>query len=395
MIRRPTVETGLDVLVEKRFAPLQKARVGILSHQASVDSRLRHLIHLSQRFGVNVTALFAPEHGLWGSAQDQIPIGTEDRSRWRVPVYSLYGDQRAPTDEQLAQLDVMVCDLQDVGSRYYTFIWTMALAMQACAKHGKRFVVLDRPNPIDGETMEGPRLDLAYASFVGLYALPARHAMTIGEIARWINTVYDVRADLEVIAMRGWARRMRFAETGLPWVPPSPNMPTPDTALVYPGGCLIEGTNLSEGRGTTRPFEWIGAPFIDGEALAAGLNKTRLPGVGFRACQFEPAFHKFKGERCGGVQIHVLDPARFKPFLTYLALIQQVRGMYPTNFAWRPPPYEYENQKLAFDILCGSDRIRRAMETVRPVRSLESAWRRDLRRFRKERRSFLLYNGAP
>jgi uncharacterized protein YbbC (DUF1343 family) len=382
----------LDVLVNKKFVLLKGARVGLLCHQASVDRSLRHLMDLSSNNDVTISALFAPEHGLSGTAQDQIPIEREHSSTVGIPVFSLYGRQRIPSTQQLSSLDVLVCDLQDVGSRYYTFIWTMILAMQACATFGKRFIVLDRPNPIDGLTMEGPVLDLVFASFVGLYALPVRHGMTIGEIARWANETYNIGADLEVIPMQGWKRSMSFAETGLPWVPPSPNMPTTDTALVYPGGCLIEGTNLSEGRGTTRPFEWVGAPFIDGEALAVDLNTAQLLGVWFRPCAFEPAFHKFKGERCGGVQIHVLDPKQFKPFLCYLILIERVYQRYSKQFAWRRPPYEYEKQKLAFDILCGTDRIRRTIEAGRAVRPLEKTWGQSIEHFRQERRPFLLYN---
>lgn len=281
---------------------------------------------------------------------------------------SLYGDHRAPREEQLANIDVLICDSQDVGSRYYTFIWTMALAMQVCAMSGKRFVVLDRPNPLGGTVLEGPVLDLNFASFVGLYETPVQHGMTIGEIAQWINGVYDMGVDLDVIAMRGWKRSMRFDQTGLPWVAPSPNMPTLETALVYPGGCLIEGTNLSEGRGTTRPFELIGAPFIPAEKLATLLNKEKLAGVYFRPCRFEPTFHKFQGELCGAVQVHITDARRFQPFLTYLVLIQKVRELCPEGFAWRPPPYQYELEKLPFDILCCTDAVRLAIESGKDLR---------------------------
>jgi len=336
-----TVLSGLDVLLQKSPRFLRDARIGVIGHQASVDSRLRHIIDLLRERKASLTAIFAPEHGLWGTAQDQIPITTQKESTSQLPIYSLYGDQRVPTQEQLAHVDVLICDLQDVGSRYYTFIWTMALALQACARHGKKFVILDRPNPIDGRTLEGPVLDLNYASFVGLYALPVRHGMTIGEIGQWINATYQIGADLEVIPLQGWKRSMEFAATGLPWVPPSPNMPTLDTALIYPGGCLIEGTNLSEGRGTTRPFEWVGAPYLSGDAVARLMNSEKLPGVHFRACYFEPTFHKFQGNLCGGVQMHITDRATIKPFFTVLSLIKRIFEEYSTSFAWRDPPYEY------------------------------------------------------
>jgi uncharacterized protein YbbC (DUF1343 family) len=380
------VSTGLDVLQKKRFEILKSFHVGVLCHQASVDQNLRHILDLMSAAKVNVTSIFAPEHGLWGTAQDQVPIADHGPQ-----AYSLYGDNRAPKPEQLQNIDVMVCDLQDVGSRYYTFIWTMALAMQVCAKVGKPFFVLDRPNPLGGTVLEGPVLDLNFASFVGLYAVPVQHGMTIGEMAQWVNGTYDIGADLTVIPMRGWKRSMDFAATGLPWVGPSPNMPTLDTARVYPGGCLIEGTLLSEGRGTTRPFEIIGAPYIQPEALAADLNAQKLPGVCFRACRFEPTFHKFQNELCGGVQVHVTGPS-FAPFVTYLILIQTIRRLYPKQFAWRPPPYEYEMEKLPFDILCGDDRVRLALEAGQNMRAFARRWTAGLAEFRRERSPFLLYN---
>src|SRR5258708_14696198 len=386
------VKSGLEVLVERKSVVLKGARVGLICHQASVDSRLRHAVPLFREKKINLTALFAPEHGMWGTAQDQIPIEGERSTVHGAPLYSLYGDHRHPSPESLREIDVLVCDLQDVGSRYYTFIWTMALAMQACAKHGKKFVVLDRPNPINGKTLEGPVLDPRFASFVGLYPVPVRHGMTIGEIALWLNEGFGIGADLDVIPMAGWKRAMAFRETGLPWVFPSPNMPTLDTAWVYPGGCVIEGTQLSEGRGTTRPFELLGAPYIQPETLAEALNRAKLPGVIFRPCRFEPTFHKFQGESCGGVQVHVTDRAAFKPFFTYLVVIQYIRELYPKDFAWRPPPYEYETEKLPFDILCGTDSERRAMESGASLRPLERSWEKGLDAFERQRKPFLLYN---
>ncbi len=386
------VKTGLDVLLEATLRPFMDGRVGILSHQASVDSRLRHIVSLLHERQVQITALFAPEHGLWGSAQDQIPISAEHDSILNIPVFSLYGDHRAPSADSLSEIDVLVCDLQDVGSRYYTFVWTLALAMQACAKFHKKIVVLDRPNPINGAIIEGPLLDLHFASFVGLYPVPVRHGLTIGEMARWINERLGVGADLEIIPMKGWRRSMYFEDTGLPWVLPSPNMPTVETAVVYPGACLIEGTNLSEARGTTKPFELVGAPYVSPDQLAELLNRDGLPGVSFRTCRFEPTFHKFQGEYCGGVQIHVRDRRTFRPFLTYLTLIQRVYDLYSPDFAWRPPPYEYETTAPPFDILCGTDTIRKTIEAGHPVKSLEKLWKEDCGAFSRERKSFLLYN---
>jgi uncharacterized protein YbbC (DUF1343 family) len=385
-----TVRTGLEILIEKRLLSLKGERVGLLCHQASVNRHTRHAVDLLLQNDVQLTTLYAPEHGLWGTAQDQVPISQAKSGSFQV--HSLYGDQRYPSEESLRNVDVMLCDLQDVGSRYYTFIWTMALAMQVCARFQRKFFVLDRPNPIDGITMEGPVLDPNFASFVGLYPVPVRHGMTIGEIALWLNERFQIGANLEVVRMQGWKRAMPFEKTGLPWVLPSPNMPTLDTAWVYPGGCLLEGTQLSEGRGTTRPFELFGAPYINPDKLAEILNKEKLPGVLFRACRFEPTFHKYQGQLCGGLQVHVTDRVSFKSFLTYLIVIQRIRELYPNDFAWRNPPYEYELEKWPFDILCGTDRIRVTIERGQRLQSLENTWKAQIAAFRKDRAPFLLYN---
>ena len=273
-----------------------------------MNGRLEHAISLLRDVrGARLTALFAPEHGLWGAPQDHATIATDRDPVTGMRVSSLYGERREPTPSMLAGLDVMVIDLQDVGSRYYTFAWTMALTMRACARAGVAVMVLDRPNPLGGEILEGNIPDPAFASFVGLHPLPIRHGLTIGEHARYLVREHGYGCALTVVPMRGWRRRMLWEDTGVPWVAPSPNMPTLDTARVYPGGCLIEGTNLSEGRGTTRPFEWIGAPWLDAHAYAAALTAARLPGVKFRPARFTPTFHKWANRLCGGVQVHVTD----------------------------------------------------------------------------------------
>src|SRR3989441_12859887 len=291
----------------------------------------------------------------------------------------------------LRGLDVLVVDLQDVGSRYYTYNWTMALAMRVCARMGVRVVVLDRPNPLGGLSVEGNVGDPAFASFVGLYPLAVRHGMTIGELALYLNQEHAIGAELAVVPMRGWRRSMLWENTELPWVAPSPNMPTPDTARVYPGGCLLEGTNLSEGRGTTRPFEWIGAPYLDAHAYADALNDLGLAGVHFRAARFVPTFHKWADRLCGGVQIHVTDRGRFKSFLTSIAMIASARRLRPRRFAWKRPPYEFERRRLPIDILLGTDRIRRALERGRPLREIERGWTADLARWRRRRERVLAY----
>ncbi|MFZ1058036.1 MAG: DUF1343 domain-containing protein [Candidatus Rokuibacteriota bacterium] len=386
------VLTGLDRLLATHLSRVRGRRIGLLCHQAAVNRDLDHAVDLIGSIrGARLVALFAPEHGLTGAAQDHSPIAGARDPATGLPVVSLYGRRRAPTAPMLAGLDTLVCDLQDVGARYYTFVWTMALAMGACARAGVRMIVLDRPNPLGGARVEGNVLDPRFASFVGLYPLPVRHGMTIGEMALYLNSRHGLRCDLDVIPMSGWRRAMLWEETGLPWVPPSPNMPTPDTARVYPGACLIEATNLSEGRGTTRPFEWVGAPFIDAHDLAGALNAEGLRGVRFRPCRFQPTFHKWKGRVCGGVQLHVTDRERFKPYLTGLALIATVRRLYPRGFAWRKPPYEFEGKKLPIDILCGTDVIRRQIQAKRSIARIKAAWQPALRAFVQSRRPYLLY----
>jgi len=388
----PTVEPGLGVLVHGARALLRGLRVGLLAHQASVDHRLRHAaLLLGDMRGVRLARLFAPEHGLWGSAQDHAPVAATRDPATGLSVWSLYGASREPSAAMLRGLDALVVDLQDVGARYYTFVWTTGLAMRVCARVGVRVIVLDRPNPLGGARVEGNVPDPAFASFVGLHPLPARHGMTIGELAAYLNERHALGCDLTVVPMKGWHRAMDWEATGLPWVAPSPNMPTPDTARVYPGGCLIEGTNLSEGRGTTRPFEWLGAPYLDCHRYAGALNALALPGVSFRAARFRPTFHKWVGRECDGVQVHVTDRARFKPFLTGLAAIAVARRQAPRDFAWRKPPYEFERRRLPIDILFGTDRIRRALERGTTLPALEHGWRRDLARWTRARAPYLLY----
>ena len=387
------VLSGLDVLLGRLRTLLGGQSVGLLCHPASVTADLTPAAEALMRVkGVKLRRLFAPEHGITGAAQDLVLVGHEKDPLTGLPVMSLYGRRLDPDPRALEGLDALIVDLQDVGARYYTYNWTVALAMKAAARVHLPVVVLDRPNPLGGERLEGNWPAPGWSSFVGLYPLPIRHGMTMGELAGYLNDRHDLGCDLTVVPMLGWRRGMAWEDTGLPWVAPSPNMPTPDTARVYPGGCLIEGTNLSEGRGTTRPFEWIGAPFLDGPRLARALERRGLPGVLFRPVGFEPAFHKWKSQRCGGVQVHVIDAARFKPFATYLALIAEARRQAPRHFRWRKPPYEFERVRLPMDLLCGGPGIRRAIERGVPLARLETSWRPDLARFARERRPYLLYS---
>jgi uncharacterized protein YbbC (DUF1343 family) len=386
------VQSGLEVLVRRRSTLLRGCRFGLLAHQASVDRALRHALPLLRALPrARLVSIMAPEHGLWGAPQDHAAVAKEVDPLTGLPVHSLYGRRRIPSPEMLRGLDALVVDLQDVGARYYTFNWTMALAMRACATAGIRLIVLDRPNPLGGTLVEGNVADPHFASFVGLYPLPVRHGMTMGELAGYFNATHALGCDLTVVPMDGWRRRMLWEDAGLPWVAPSPNMPTPDTARVYPGGCLLEGTNLSEGRGTTRPFEWVGAPYLDAHQYAGALAALRLPGVRFRPARFRPTFHKWARQLCGGVQIHVVDARRFRPFLTGLGLIAAARALAPRHFAWRRPPYEFERRRWPIDILCGTDGIRLAIERRRPLAALAAQWRQPLAAWKRGRAPFLLY----
>jgi len=377
------VKTGLDRLAAEGFARLVGRRVGLLVHPASVDCRLNHAATLMQESGsVDLRALFGPQHGILGQTQDNMIEweGFTDR-RTGVPVHSLYGEHRKPTVDMLEDIDVLVVDLQDVGARYYTFIWTMLLCLEACAEAGKPVIVLDRPNPLGGLRTEGNVLDPGFKSFVGLAPIPMRHGLTIGELAPFFARWSGLDLDLDVVPMSGWRRAMDFAETGLPWVLPSPNMPTLDTARVYPGGCLLEGTNLSEGRGTTRPFEIFGAPFIDPDTLVGILNDWSLPGCRLRPLHFEPTFHKFAGKVCGGVQVHVTDPEVFEPCATYTAAIGAIWKLWPGQFAWGRPPYEYEPDKLPIDVLAGGDRWRLSIEAGQSPWNMKGEWIAELQAF--------------
>jgi len=370
------VLTGLDILVAEEARRLRGRRVGLLAHPASVDRHLRHAVPLlHQLLPDELSVLFGPQHGLRGETQDNMIEWEGYRDPLTgLPVHSLYGEHRKPTASMLSDLDVLVVDLQDVGARYYTFVWTLLLCLEACAEQGKSVLVLDRPNPIGG-AVEGNILDLAYRSFVGLAPIPMRHGATMGELARWLRRWARLDVDLEVVAVQGGDRDHYHDQTDLPWVLPSPNMPTVDTALVYPGACLLEGTSLSEGRGTTRPFELVGAPGLDPEALAAALTARDLPGVRFRPVWFQPTFQKHAGELCGGVQLHVVDRAFFRPVLTYVALLGEVRRQSPDLDLWRQPPYEYEQHKLPIDILAGGTELREAVDAGTDSRSLLAGWR--------------------
>jgi uncharacterized protein YbbC (DUF1343 family) len=363
-------------------------RVGLVTNHSGVDSQLRATADRLHETDAGLVLLFGPEHGIRGDAEDGVAVDTITDPRTGVPAVSLYGERRQPSPAELDQLDILLFDIQDVGVRFYTYLYTMSLAMEACAEAGIPFVVLDRPNPIDGLTVEGNLLEApAFASFVGLYPIPIRYGLTIGELARLFHREFAIDAELHVVDMQGWRRSMTWDQTGLPWVPPSPNMPTVDTARVYPGMCLFEGTTVSEGRGTTRPFEQIGAPFLDGFALADQLNALALPGALFRPVSFRPAFSKHVETQCRGVHVHVTQPQSFLPVRTGLHALQAVRRAGADAFAWRTNRDGIHN----FDKLAGTDRLRQRLDAEADVDDLLAEWSRERQDFEERRRDYLQY----
>ena len=389
------MKTGLENFTAGARPKLAKARLGLLANPTTVDSRFRHAADSLLDSGFKVSALFGPEHGIRGNAQYMDPIGFDTDPKTGVPVYSLYGaDEKSlsPTEESLSKLDALVFDIQDVGSRYYTYVWTMILAARACAKLGIRFVVLDRPNPLGGLTIEGGEVQAAYKSFVGLCSVPNRHGMTAGELATMILTGEGLAENLDVVEMEGWSREQYFDDTDAPWVQPSPNMPTLDTALVYPGMCLLEGTNLSEGRGTTRPFELFGAPFIDPTELCRQLHALDLPGVRFREACFTPTFEKFSGKECLGAGIHVTSRKDFLPYATGIAIVKVCHDAWPDAFAWRNDAYEFRDDVPAFDLLAGGAEIRNGIANGDPLDSLLATYSVEEAAFAARRGEWLRYD---
>jgi uncharacterized protein YbbC (DUF1343 family) len=378
------ITTGLDNLRARGFDHLLGRRFGLVCNQATITRDSRHILEVLPR--ENMVAIFGPQHGLFGHTQDNMIEweGAPD-SRWNCRIHSLYGEHRKPTEEMLDGIDLLLIDLPDIGSRYYTFAWTMAFCLEAAWELGIECLILDRPNPLSGKKMEGPSLDPEYRSFVGLFPVPIRHGLTLGEIARLMF------GNVAVESCRGWDRTQYFRETDLPWAMPSPNMPTADTALVYPGGCLLEGTTLSEGRGTTRPFEIFGAPWLDAFSLAQRMNGLDLPGVRFRPIQFEPTFQKHAGQICEGCFVHVTDYRAFEPVQTYAHVLAQCHRDSGENEFWKLPPYEYEAEKMPVDILWGSPWLRESIEVGTMEKGLRDAQTFGMADFWKERQAHLIY----
>ncbi len=355
------VQTGLDIVLREPPTRLRESRAfGLLSNQASVTHQFEHAADaLHERFPEQLTTLFGPQHGLWSTEQDNM-IETGHAHYRSMTVHSLYSETRKPTAEMLRGLDLLLVDLQDVGTRVYTYIWTLTHCMEACAAAGIELMVLDRPNPLGGEVAEGALLEPEYASFVGRSEIPMRHGLTIGELARHCNAVLGIGCELHVVKLRNWQRSMLWADTQRTWVPPSPNLPRAAGAIVYPGQVLLEGTNVSEGRGTTTPFEQFGAPWIDARQLRDALPD--VAGAVLRTVTFEPAFQKWQQQQCHGLFVHITEPRTFRPYQTTLLILRELRRLYSDQFAWNPPPYEYEPTLMPMDILTGSSRVRQFID---------------------------------
>jgi uncharacterized protein YbbC (DUF1343 family) len=390
---RQPIKLGVERLLTEKIDLLRGARVGLVCNQASVDHGLRHVADLlHQHPDIKLTTLFGPQHGIRGDVQDNMieTAHAADR-KTGLPIYSLYSETREPTEEMLRDVDIIVVDLQGVGCRIYTFVYTMANCMRAAKKFGRKVIACDRPNPIGGIQVAGNLLDPAFTSFVGQFPIPTRSGMTDVELGRLFNAEFGIDCDFEAVPMSGWSRELWYDDTDGPWVLPSPNIPTIDTAGVFPGTVHLEGTQMSEGRGTTRPFELVGAPYINAEDFAAALSSLGLPGVYFRSCVFVPTFQKHGGQPCGGVQIHVLDRLTFEPVITGIAIVKTAFDMYREHFRWKDPPYEYEYDRNPFDLIAGTSAVREAIERGDSLEQIESSWRRPLKEFMAIREKFLLY----
>jgi len=388
-----SIKLGIEMVLENSTEILRNLRIGLICNQASVNHQFQHGADLFfEDPKINLTALFGPQHGIRGDVQDNM-IETEHNidKKTKLPIYSLYSETREPTEDMLKDLDALVFDLQDVGGRVYTFIYTMANAMKACAKFGKKMFICDRPNPINGIDVEGNYLEKEYQSFVGQYPIPMRHGLTVGELAKLFNKEFEINCDLEVITMENWRREKYYDETDAPWVLPSPNIPTVESTVVFPATVFLEGTQISEGRGTTRPFEIIGAPYIDADELAEALDALQLSGVIFRPINFLPTFQKHAGKVCGGVFLHIIDRKVFEPVITGIAIVKTIHDLYTDEFKWKVPPYEYVYDLNPFDVISGTDKIRKFIVDGADINTIKHYWQNDVKEFQELREKYLLY----
>lgn len=387
------IKLGLERVLDEESDLLANKRIGLICNQSTVNHKFQHAADLFyQNENFNLNALFGPQHGIRGDVQDNMVETAHAIDKYTgLPIFSLYSETREPSDKMLENLDALVFDLQDVGCRVYTFVYTMANAMRACARKNIEFVVLDRPNPINGTEIEGNVLETGHESFVGLYPIPMRHGMTVGELAQLFNREFGINCDLKVVTMEGWSREFYHDETDVPWVIPSPNMPSVETAVVFPGTVYFEGTQVSEGRGTTLPFELVGAPYVDAKHYRQSLSSLELPGVIFRETNFLPTFQKHQGTVCGGVALHVTDRRTFKPVLTGVAMVKTVFDLYAENFKWKTPPYEYVFDRNPFDVIAGTAATREQIENKASLEEIELSWQSDVEIFRDKRKQYLLY----
>lgn len=388
-----SVQSGLEIFLRNPPKWIGRHRIGLLGNPASVDRQLKQARFLiEQRFPGQLKAIFSPQHGFFSAKQDNM-IESQDMIDpiLKIPVYSLYGKTRIPEKAMLDDVDILIIDLQDVGTRVYTFASTVSYCLEAAAQNHKKVLVLDRPNPIGGREVEGNCLISEYASFVGRYPIPMRHGLTMGEFSKLVNDQFNIGCDLEVVPMQKWKRSMYFTDTGLPWVAPSPNLPSPSSAMVYPGQVIWEGTNVSEGRGTTQPFEYFGAPFFDPQRIRSALGEENISGCILREVAFEPLSNKWEGSLCRGFQIHVVDPNRYKPYETSLRLLQAVIASHGDSLQWKTPPYEYEFEKLPIDMIIGDPSVRRRLQNLENLNDIIVSWNDALAQFRSMSKVYYLY----
>lgn len=386
------VITGLESFTDDPPNGIEGKRLGLLANPASVDHHFTHaLTRIDERFPGSLTALFSPQHGFYAEKQDNmIESGHFTEPRLNIPVFSLYSETRIPTRDMFELIDVLLIDIQDVGTRVYTFIYTISFCLEMAAQLNKKIVILDRPNPIGGDQVEGNLLSPDYASFVGRYPIPMRHGLTVGEICRYFNDRFNIGADLEVIPMKGWQRAMYWEDTGLPWINPSPNLPTPLSCVVYPGQVIFEGTNISEGRGTTLPFEQFGAPFLKTEMILQ-TAEPYIKGAHLRPVNFEPTAGKWAGQMCRGFHIHVTDRKTFRPYFSSLLLLELIIRYHPDEFEFKAPPYEYEYHKLPMDLILGSKSLRKALTGQKDLRKIAHSWQKESQAFRSDTKKVMLY----
>ncbi len=388
------VKTGLENIIGHPPEFVKKKRLGLLANPASVNRHFNHAKKLvNTAFKGQLTALFSPQHGFYADKQDNMIESDHMTDKdLGIPVYSLYGETRKPLEKMMDGIDVLLVDLQDVGTRVYTFMYTVSYCMEAAREYGKKIVILDRPNPVGGLRTEGNILNEAFASFVGRYPIPMRHGLTMGELARLFNEHFAIGCDLEIVPMTGWSRAMYYHDTGLPWVAPSPNLPTPVSSYVYPGQVIFEGAMISEGRGTTQPFEYVGAPYADPESMLNRMNPDHLKGVHLRPVAFEPTSNKFQGRTCRGFQLHITNLDDYEPYLTSLALLQAFIAEGGKEFAWKEPPYEYEFEKKPMDLILGDSRLRERLSAMEDLTAVMASYREGLDRYTRLKSTFHLYD---